>query len=118
MPFTKNQIIHLTIENLSNDGNGVAHWQGQALLCPAPPRRRSRGAHCQTHEKLRLRAIGKTADPGPDRIPVDCPVAGPCGGCGLRHITYEAECAAKTQFVRTPLRAWASWTFRCAPCWG
>ena len=27
-------------------------------------------------------------------------MAGPCGGCGLRHISYEAECAAKTQFVR------------------
>lgn len=27
-------------------------------------------------------------------------MAGPCGGCGLRHISYEAECTAKTQFVR------------------
>ena len=25
MPFTKNQIITLEIEALSNDGNGVAH---------------------------------------------------------------------------------------------
>ena len=38
--------------------------------------------------------------PGPGRVKQDCPVAGPCGGCGLRHISYEAECAAKTQFVR------------------
>ena len=34
MPFTKNQIITLEIEALSNDGNGVAHKDGQAVFVP------------------------------------------------------------------------------------
>lgn len=101
MPFTKNQIIRLTIENLSNDGNGVAHWQGQAVFVPgtAP----GDEAEVRIVKPMKSYAFGrleKLLTPGPDRIPVDCPVAGPCGGCGLRHITYEAECAAKTQFVQ------------------
>ena len=29
----KNQIVTLEIEALSNDGNGVAHKDGQAVLC-------------------------------------------------------------------------------------
>ena len=33
MPFTKNQVLTLTIESLSSDGNGVAHKDGQAVLC-------------------------------------------------------------------------------------
>ena len=34
MPFTKNQISTLEIEALSNDGNGVAHKDGQAVFVP------------------------------------------------------------------------------------
>ena len=44
--------------------------------------------------------VEKLLTAGPGRVRQDCPVAGPCGGCGLRHISYEAECAAKTRFVR------------------
>lgn len=34
MPFTKNQIITLEIKSISNDGNGVAHKDGQAVFVP------------------------------------------------------------------------------------
>ncbi|WP_298730367.1 TRAM domain-containing protein, partial [uncultured Subdoligranulum sp.] len=34
MPFIKNQILRLTIESLSSDGNGVAHSDGQAVFVP------------------------------------------------------------------------------------
>ena len=37
--------------------------------------------------------------PSPDRIPVDCAVAGPCGGCSLRHLDYAAELRAKQENV-------------------
>ena len=37
--------------------------------------------------------------PSPDRIPVDCAVAGPCGGCSLRHLDYTAELRAKQEDV-------------------
>lgn len=101
MPFTKNQIITLEIEALSNDGNGVAHKDGQAVFVPltAP----GDVAEVRIVKPMKTYAFGrveKLLTAGPGRVRQDCPVAGPCGGCGLRHISYKAECAAKTQFVR------------------
>ena len=60
MPFTKNQIITLEIEALSNDGNGVAHKDGQAVFVPltAP----GGGAHCQADENLCLWPRGEAVD--------------------------------------------------------
>lgn len=101
MPFTKNQILQITIESLSNDGNGVGHYEGQAVFVPgtAP----GDVADVRIVKPMKGYAFGrmeKLLISSPDRIPVDCPVAGPCGGCGLRHMDYKAECEAKTQFVR------------------
>lgn len=101
MPFTKNQILRLTIESLSSDGNGVAHCDGQAIFIPgtAP----GDVADVRIVKPMKSYAFGRLEallSPGADRIPADCPAAGPCGGCGLRHISYPAECEAKTRFVR------------------
>ena len=101
MPLTKNQILRLSIESLSSDGNGVAHWEGQAIFVPntAP----GDEAEVRIVKPMKGYAFGrleKLLVPGPGRIEPDCPAAGPCGGCGLRHMAYAAECQAKTQFVR------------------
>ena len=101
MAFTKNQILTLEIESLSSDGNGVAHSDGQAVFIPgtAP----GDTARVRIVKPMKSYAFGRLEElltPGPDRIEPDCPVAGPCGGCGLRHISYEAECRAKTRFVQ------------------
>ena len=37
MPLVKNQIIPLTIDALSSDGNGVGRFEGQAVLSRLPP---------------------------------------------------------------------------------
>ena len=34
MPLVKNQIIPLTIDALSSDGNGVGRFEGQAVFVP------------------------------------------------------------------------------------
>lgn len=101
MAFTKNQILTLEIESLSSDGSGVAHKDGQAVFVPgsAP----GDVAEVRIVKPMKGYAFGRLerlCTPGPDRIPADCPSASPCGGCGLRHIRYEAECAAKTRFVQ------------------
>ncbi|MCI5557157.1 23S rRNA (uracil(1939)-C(5))-methyltransferase RlmD [bacterium] len=97
----KNQIFEVTVENLSSDGNGVAHVEGQAIFVPgtAP----GDVIACRIVKPMKSYAFGRIERlivPGPGRIPSDCPVCTPCGGCGLRHMSYEAECAAKTGFVQ------------------
>ena len=101
MPMIKNQIFEVTVENLSSDGNGVAHVEGQAIFVPGTVP--GDVIACRIVKPMKSYAFGRMERlivPGPGRIPSDCPVCTPCGGCGLRHMSYEAECAAKTGFVQ------------------
>ena len=100
MPVKKNQIIPLTIESLSSDGSGIGHYEGEAVFVPAT----APGDVLQVRivKDMGRYAFGITEQvlsPSPDRRPADCAVAGPCGGCCFRHLTYPAELAAKRQFV-------------------
>ena len=74
-------------------------------MCPAPP----------PEMKLKIRIVkdcGRYAygildqllTASPDRIPVDCPAAGRCGGCSLRHLDYAAELRAKQENVEDAFR--------------
>lgn len=101
MAFTKNQILTVTVESLSSDGSGVAHSEGQAIFIPgAAPGDTARVRIVKALKAYAFGRIEELQSPGPGRCEVDCPVAAPCGGCGLRHITYAAECEAKTRFVK------------------
>lgn len=100
MPLNKNQIIPLTIESLSSDGSGVGHWDGEAVFVPGT----APGDLLQVKivKDMKRYAFGIAAEllkPGEGRIDPDCPVCRPCGGCCFRHLSYEAELAAKQSFV-------------------
>ena len=101
MSLKKNQIFETTIENLSSDGSGVAHVEGQAVFVPgAAP---GDVIRCRIVKALKSYAFGRIDTilaPGPGRVAPDCAVCTPCGGCGLRHLSYATECEAKTGFVR------------------
>ena len=101
MSLKKNQIFETTIESLSSDGSGVAHVEGQAVFVPgAAP---GDVIRCRIVKALKSYAFGRIdaiLAPGPGRVAPDCAVCTPCGGCGLRHLSYAAECEAKTDFVR------------------
>ena len=69
MPFTKNQVLTLTIESLSSDGNGVAHKDGQAVFVPltAP----GDVAEVRIVKPMKSYAFGRVerlVTPGPGRI--------------------------------------------------
>ena len=99
--MTKNQLVTVLIESLSNDGSGVTHVEGQAVFVPgAAPGDKAEVRIVKVLKHYAFGRLEKLLEPGPGRVEPDCPVAGPCGGCGLRHLRYEAECEAKTQFVR------------------
>lgn len=97
----KNQIIEMTVESLSSDGSGVGHFEGMAVFVPATaPGDRICARITKSLKNYAFARVETLLQPGPGRCEPDCPVCAPCGGCSLRHITYEAECAAKTGFVR------------------
>ena len=101
MPLQKNQILTLQVERLSSDGSGVAHSpEGEAVFIPgAAPGDEARVRIVKDCKRYAFGILDEVLTPSPDRIPVDCTVAGPCGGCSLRHLRYEAELRAKQESV-------------------
>ncbi len=100
MPFTKNQIIPLTIDSLSSDGNGVGHADGEAIFVPATaPGDVLRVRIVKDCKRYAFGIVEEILSASPERIALDCKAAIPCGGCCYRHLSYAAECAAKEQVV-------------------
>ena len=106
MPLQKNQILTLHIERLSSDGSGVAHSaDGEAVFVPGTaPGDEARVRIVKDCGRYAFGILDELLTPSADRIPVDCPVAGPCGGCSLRHLDYAAELRAKQESVLDAFR--------------
>ena len=106
MPLQKNQVLTLTIERLSNDGSGVAHSpDGEAVFIPGTaPGDVAAIRIVKDCGRYAFGILDAIQTPSPDRIPVDCAVAGPCGGCSLRHLDYAAELRAKGESVTDAFR--------------
>ena len=106
MPLQKNQVLTLTIERLSNDGSGVAHSpDGEAVFVPGTaPGDEADIRIVKDCGRYAFGILDTLHTPSPDRIPVDCAVAGPCGGCSLRHLDYAAELRAKQENVTDAFR--------------
>ena len=119
MPFTKNQIITLEIEALSNDGNGVAHKDGQAVFVPltAP----GDVAEVRIVKPMKTYAFGrveKLLEKSPSRAEPFCPIYKRCGGCVCQHMTYEASLAFKRQQVQDLLQRVGGLSIEVPPVWG
>ena len=106
MPLQKNQILALRIERLSSDGSGVAHSpDGETVFVPgAAPGDEADVRIVKDCKRYAFGILDHLRTPSPDRIPVDCAVAGPCGGCSLRHLDYTAELRAKQENVTVAFR--------------
>ena len=102
----KNQLIPLEIEGYSSEGDGIARLEGMAVFVKGA----IRGETCL----VKLLKVGKTAawgkvgrsalPPPPARMEPDCPHFPKCGGCALRHMTYDEELSFKRQRVEDALR--------------
>ena len=101
----KNQIVTLNIEGYSSEGSGIAHLNGMAVFVAGA----IRGEVC----RVKLLKVGRTAawgkveqvvTPSDARIRPDCPHYPKCGGCALRHMTYEEELVFKRQRVEDALQ--------------
>ena len=104
--FRKNQIMELNIERYGSDGEGVAHLPDGRVCFVS-------GALAGETCAVQLLKVGKTAawgkvneviTPSPARVTPDCPHFPKCGGCSLRHMSYEEELAFKKQKVQDALR--------------
>lgn len=116
MPLAKNQIVNAEIESLSSDGSGVTHIEGQAVFVPAAaPGDVLELRITKVLKNYAFARIERIVTRGPGRCTPDCPVATPCGGCSLRHLSYKAECKAKTGFVQDAFTRLGGFTCKVPP---
>jgi 23S rRNA (uracil1939-C5)-methyltransferase len=105
MSLSKNQLIPLTIERLSSDGSGVGHYEGEAVFVPGTaPGDVLTARVVKDCKRYAFGIVERLHTPSDQRVPVDCAVAGPCGGCSLRHLAYDAELRAKRESVEDAFR--------------
>ena len=94
--------LSLTIQGYGTNGEGVARLpDGMAVFLPGA----MKGETClvQVDKVGRQAAWGhvlQVETPSPFRIESDCPYYVNCGGCALRHMTYDEELAFKGQKVQ------------------
>ena len=105
IPLNKNQIHTVTIENWSSDGAGVCRIGGRAVFVKAaiPGERWNVRIVKVTNTAVYARGE-ELLEPSSERIVPDCPVFGKCGGCVLRHVSYEEELRFKLSRVNEAYR--------------
>ncbi|MDD3193970.1 MAG: 23S rRNA (uracil(1939)-C(5))-methyltransferase RlmD [Oscillospiraceae bacterium] len=101
----KNDLISLTITDITNEASGVGRYEGMAVFVPG-----TAVGDClevRIVKVLKSYAYGiveRMLAPSSDRAEDRCPVSRQCGGCSLRHISYEAECRIKESWVTEHFR--------------
>ena len=103
-PVEKHDDIVVTIESLTNEGQGVARVNGFAVFVVGA----LAGEEVKAHviKVMPTYAIAKAVEiikPSPDRVNPACPVFAQCGGCTLWHLRYPAQLRQKQQWVADAL---------------
>ncbi|MDR0947150.1 MAG: 23S rRNA (uracil(1939)-C(5))-methyltransferase RlmD [Ruminococcus sp.] len=100
----KNDNITLSITGLTSEGMGLGRYTENdsniVIFVPFSAVGDVLDIHIvKLHKNYAYGKINRIITPSPDRIEADCPHFMKCGGCDYRHITYDAEIAAKKQIV-------------------
>lgn len=114
--LSKNQYIELEIIDIASDGNGVGKYEGMAIFVPNT----AIGDFLDVKiiKVLKNCAYGVVeaiTTASADRICADCGVYKPCGGCQLRHISYESELKLKQNWVYQNMKRIGGIDLACNP---
>ena len=100
MEIKKNEVYESVITDYTTEGSGVCKINGMTVFVPSSA----------VGDKVKIKilklaknyAFGKIEEiieHSYNRICVDCEIAGKCGGCSFRHITYSSELEFKRKRV-------------------
>jgi 23S rRNA (uracil-5-)-methyltransferase RumA len=103
--FVKNQIVPVTIEDISDTGEGIGHVDGFTLFVSrAVPGDTVRARIVKAKKTYAIARTEEILTAAPGRVSPECPVAGSCGGCQLAYMSYEAQLAWKQKRVEDCVR--------------
>ena len=100
----KNQPVTVTIEDITENGEGIGKVDGytlfikDAVIGDVAEVKVTRAKKTYGYARLM-----KVLTPSPDRVEPLCPVAGPCGGCQLQAMSYESQLRFKQKKVQDHL---------------
>lgn len=99
-PFTYHQELEVRIENLTNEGSGVARVDGWVVFVPfALPGEKVRCRVYRNHKNYSNADLVEVLEPSAERVAPICPLFGTCGGCQYQHLAYEKQLAWKQRQV-------------------
>lgn len=103
--MTKNQIVTLSITDITAEGAGVGKYEGMAVFVPHTAIGDTASVKIvKVKSNYAYGIIDRIITLSPDRVDADCPYFGKCGGCVFRHINYEAELKTKENRVSQALK--------------
>ena len=105
----KNDSIELVIEDMGTDGEGIGHVateDGRSIAVfvkDALMGDTIRAAITKVKKQYVYARLVEVIKPSPYRVEPKCPVARPCGGCTLQHVSYEKQLDYKWNKVKNCL---------------
>ena len=104
MDHFKNQILTVTIEDMSNNGEGIGRSDGYILFVKdALPKDVVQVKLTKVKKNYAYARCDKIITPSPDRCEPFCEDHARCGGCQIQALSYEAQLAFKENKVRNDL---------------
>ncbi len=99
--MVKNDLVTLTIEDMSDTGEGIGHVEGVTLFVKhTVPGDVVRAKVLKMKKTYGFAKVEELITPGPGRVAPRCSVAAPCGGCQLQFLSYEEQLKLKQKRVQ------------------
>ncbi len=100
MQIKKNDIIELSITEMTGQGSGIGKYEGMAIFVPMTAKGDKILAKVlKVKKNYAFAKIEKILISSEARIEPDCKCYSKCGGCVFRHISYDEELKIKEQRV-------------------
>ncbi|HEV2591783.1 MAG TPA: TRAM domain-containing protein, partial [Gaiellaceae bacterium] len=100
-PVQRDQELELTIDSLAYGGNGVARLDGFVVFVRRGLPGDTVRARVTKVQRRHAEAITtEVVTAGPTRVEAPCQHYPACGGCRFQDLAYDAQVAAKDQWVR------------------
>lgn len=97
----ENSVIESEITAITDEGTGISRVDGAVMFTDfTVPGDTVKSRIAKVGKSCIYAELEEIVKPSPDRIAADCPVFGSCGGCALRHMSYEAELRWKRRWVK------------------
>src|ERR1051325_5677094 len=104
-PVQRDQELELTVDSLAYGGNGVARLDGFVVFVRRGlPGDTVRARVTKVQRRHAEAVVTEVLAPGPQRVAAPCEHYPACGGCRFQDLAYDAQLAAKEQWVADSLQ--------------